>query len=307
MGSWIIIERNRWAHCHQVWHVGFLLLCMAAVVLACMFSFASLVILSAREKFVSLWISLIERNHITFSRLLEKACFFYEITWKCSPGVLVIMYGYRCSCLYVVLCVSPNFFHWEKLIFLSITLCCLFFFHLVAWKCSLPPCICVRHMGFLLLCMDAVVVACMLSFSCVNIDKFVSLGISLMRERCSPGVLVILHGNLCSRSYVVFCVSPNFSQICLTERIYLFLHFLSLCFYQVSLDKHLSYGDFSHWEKFYLSIWLTVTMVCVNNIMLWCLLVGFINIQNHLGSVFSLSSNGMSHRRMFWCCGCYLT
>ena len=94
--------------------------------------------------------------------------------------------------------------------------------------------------------MAAVVVACIFSFSCVNIDKFVSLGISQMRERCSPGVLVILHGNLCSRSYVVFCVSPNFSQICLTERIYLFLHFLSLCFYQVSSDKHLSYGDFFH-------------------------------------------------------------
>ena len=260
----------------------------------------------SREICVSLNFSDWEKSHHLL-QVTREGLFFYEITWKCSPGVLVIMYGYRCSCLYVVLCVSPNFFHWEKLIFLSITLCCLFFFHLVAWKSSLPPCICVRHMGFLLLCMAAVVVACMFSFSCVNIDKFVSLGISQMRERCSPGVLVILHGNLCSRSYVVFCVSPNFSQICLTERIYLFLHFLSLCFYQVSSDKHLSYGDFFHWEKFYLSIWLTVTMVCVNNIMLWCLLVGFINIQNHLGSVFSLSSNGMSHRRMFWCFGCYLT
>ena len=124
----------------------------------------------SREICVSLNFSDWEKSHHLL-QVTREGLFFYEITWKCSPGVLVIMYGYRCSCLYVVLCVSPNFFHWEKLIFLSITLCCLFFFHLVAWKSSLPPCICVRHMGFLLLCMAAVVMACMFSFSCLKIEK----------------------------------------------------------------------------------------------------------------------------------------
>ena len=153
-----------------------------------------------------------------------------------TRGVLVIVYGCCCSGLYVFfcvfcnfvcsreICVSLNFSDWEKSHhLLQVTREGLFFYE-ITWKCS-------------------------------------------------PGVLVIMYGYRCSCLYVVLCVSPNFF----------------------------------HWEKFYLSIWLTVTMVCVNNIMLWCLLVGFINIQNHLGSVFSLSSNGMSHRRMFWCCGCYLT